>query len=65
MTVTDTLPVPAWRDDLPLEYAALVERLEPLLPCLEVPMHLQCIDAINAMKKLRGALIMAHCYQSP
>ena len=65
MTVTDTLPVPAWRDDLPLEYAALVERLEPLLPCLEVPMHLPWIDAINALKKQRGAVIMAHSYQSP
>ena len=65
MTVTDTLPVPAWRDDLPLEYAALVERLEPLLPCLEVPMHLPWIDAINALKQQRGAVIMAHSYQSP
>jgi quinolinate synthase len=65
MTVTDTLHVPAWRDDLPLEYAALVERLEPLLPCLEVPMHLPWIDAINALKQQRGAVIMAHSYQSP
>jgi len=65
MTLTDTLPVPAWHDDLPLEYAALVERLEPLLPCLEVPMHLPWIDAINALKKQRGAVIMAHSYQSP
>ncbi|MFC5440149.1 quinolinate synthase NadA [Rhodanobacter ginsenosidimutans] len=65
MTVTDILPVPAWRDDLPLEYAALVERLEPLLPCLEVPMHLPWIDAINALKQQRGAVIMAHSYQSP
>ena len=65
MITADTLPAPAWRDDLPLQYAALVERLEKLLPCLEVSMHLPWIDAINALKKQRGAVIMAHSYQSP
>ncbi|MEY2161239.1 MULTISPECIES: quinolinate synthase NadA [Pseudomonadota] len=59
------LPVPVWRDELELEYAALVERLEPLMPCLEVMLHLPWIDAINKLKKQRGAVIMAHSYQSP
>lgn len=56
---------PAWRDGLEHQYAALIERLEPLLPCLELPLHLPWIDAINALKRERGAVIMAHSYQSP
>ncbi|MGN2250180.1 quinolinate synthase NadA [Frateuria sp. GZRe14] len=56
---------PAWRDGLEHEYAGLVQRLEPLLPCLELPLHLPWIDAINALKRERGAVIMAHSYQSP
>ncbi|KZC15392.1 quinolinate synthase [Rhodanobacter sp. FW510-R12] len=65
MTASATLPVPVWRDELEHEYAALAERLEPLVPCLEIPLHLPWIDAINKLKKLRGAVIMAHSYQSP
>jgi quinolinate synthase len=56
---------PAWRDGLEHEYATLVQQLEPLVPCLELPLHLPWIDAINALKRERGALIMAHSYQSP
>ena len=59
------VPVPVWRDELEHEYAALAERLEPLVPCLEIPLHLPWIDAINTLKKQRGAVIMAHSYQSP
>ncbi|MBP1475932.1 quinolinate synthase NadA [Frateuria sp. MAH-13] len=47
------------------EYAELMQRLEPLVPCLELSMHLPWIDAINALKRERGAVIMAHSYQSP
>jgi quinolinate synthase len=65
MNDPDTLPLPVWRDELELEYAALAERLEPLVPCLEIPLHLPWIDAINKLKKQRGAVIMAHSYQSP
>jgi quinolinate synthase len=65
MNDPDTLPLPVWRDELELEYAALAERLEPLVPCLEIPLHLPWIEAINKLKKQRGAVIMAHSYQSP
>jgi len=65
MTASATLPVPVWRDELEHEYAALAERLEPLVPCLEIPLHLPWIDAINKLKQQRGAVIMAHSYQSP
>lgn len=56
---------PAWRDELMTEYAGLAGRLERLLPCVEVPMHLPWIDAIQALKRERGAVVMAHSYQSP
>ena len=59
------LPAPEWRDELLDEYADLRARLELLMPCLEVPIHLPWIDAINRLKRERGAVIMAHSYQSP
>jgi len=59
------LPAPHWRDSLLDEYAILHARLEQLMPCLEVPLHLPWIDAINRLKRERGAVIMAHSYQSP
>ncbi|HEX5961032.1 MAG TPA: quinolinate synthase NadA [Rhodanobacteraceae bacterium] len=65
MTELADLPAPTWRDELADEYAALAARLEPLVPCLEIPLHLPWIDAINRLKRQRGAVIMAHSYQSP
>lgn len=59
------LPVPVWREDLEQEYAALAARLKPLVPCLDLALHLPWIDAINRLKRQRGALIMAHSYQAP
>ncbi len=56
---------PAWRDELMTEYAGLADKLERLVPCLEVPMHLPWIDAIRKLKHERGAVVMAHSYQSP
>ncbi|MGN2246836.1 quinolinate synthase NadA [Frateuria sp. GZRR35] len=65
MSPRTTATAPAWRDGLEHEYAELMQRLEPLVPCLELPMHLPWVDAINALKRERGAVIMAHSYQSP
>lgn len=67
MADTLELPTPVWRDELNAEYAELVARLEPLVPSpkLDIPAHLPWIDAINKLKKTRGAIIMAHSYQSP
>ena len=56
---------PRWREGLETEYAPLVHKLEQLIPCMEVPLHLPWVDAINTLKKQRGAVIMAHSYQSP
>ena len=57
--------VPAWDPALEARYGPLLEKLEQLLPCLEAPLHLSWIDAINTLKRERGAVIMAHSYQSP
>ncbi|WP_425482304.1 quinolinate synthase NadA [Lysobacter soli] len=35
------------------------------MPCLELSMHLPWVDAIAHLKKSRGAVVMAHSYQSP
>src|SRR3546814_419834 len=58
-------PGPIWSDELEQEDAALDERLEQVVPCLEIPLHLPWSDAINKLKKQRGAVIMAHSYQAP
>ncbi|KGM51209.1 quinolinate synthetase [Lysobacter concretionis Ko07 = DSM 16239] len=65
MNHSTALATPRWRPGLELEYAPLVEKLEQLIPCMEVPIHLPWIDAINMLKQQRGAVIMAHSYQSP
>lgn len=56
---------PRWSADLENKYADLTARVGDILPCLEWPMHLPWIDAIQQLKKARGAVIMAHSYQSP
>jgi len=47
------------------EPSPLEARLRPLLPCLEWPLHLPWIEAIARLKAERGAVVMAHSYQSP
>ena len=56
---------PQWTPELAEQYSDLSATLEQLVPCLEVPMHLPWIDAINRLKRERGAVVMAHSYQSP
>lgn len=65
MPGTSSNTTPRWRPEFEQEYASLSEILERSIPCLEVPLHLPWIDAINALKRARGAVIMAHSYQSP
>ncbi|MEO6227152.1 MAG: quinolinate synthase NadA [Thermomonas sp.] len=65
MTDSSLPATPQWRSSLEQEYATLVDTLAQLVPCLEVPLHLPWIDAIRQLKQQRGAVIMAHSYQSP
>lgn len=65
MTTCRESTQPRWHPELEHEHAALVARLENRVPCLELPLHLPWIDAIGRLKAERGALILAHSYQSP
>ncbi|HWT14654.1 MAG TPA: quinolinate synthase NadA [Patescibacteria group bacterium] len=56
---------PAWREGMETEYADVVAKLDRLASCIEWPLHLPWIDAIRQLKRERGAMIMAHSYQSP
>lgn len=57
--------VPRWSEELEQRYAHVTERVGDAVPCLEWPLHLPWIDAIQMLKRERGAVIMAHSYQSP
>ncbi|HQW80616.1 MAG: quinolinate synthase NadA [Rhodanobacteraceae bacterium] len=61
----DIMSRPVWRDGLEHDYADVIAKLGDRLPCLEWPLHLPWIDAIRKLKAERGAMIMAHSYQSP
>ena len=63
--LSDAALRPRWHPELESKYAGLRATLERLVPCLEVPLHLPWIDAIRRLKRERGAVIMAHSYQSP
>ena len=45
--------------------AALYERVRSVVPPMEWPVHAPYIDAIRRLKRTRGAVVLAHNYQSP
>lgn len=51
--------------ELEAQYAGLYERVRERIPPLEWSLHLPYIDAINRLKLLRHAVILAHNYQAP
>ncbi len=57
--------LPRWSEELEQRYADVTARIGDTVPCLEWPLHLPWIDAIQTLKRERGAVIMAHSYQSP
>ena len=44
-------------------FAPLYERVRTVIPDVEWPIHVPHISAINALKKERNAVILAHYYQ--
>ena len=60
-------------DGVPLEYTPAVaaamadvyERVRAVVPEVEWPVHAPYIDAIERWKRRRGAVVLAHNYQTP
>jgi quinolinate synthase len=59
------LEAPAFTTEVAEATSAIYERLRPVLPEIEWPVHAPYIDAINRLKVERKAVILAHNYQTP
>src|SRR6185503_5947684 len=61
------VPLPAldWNADVERETAHLYERIKTVVPPVEWPFFAPYVKAINDLKRARGAVILAHNYQTP
>ena len=61
------LPMPpvAWTPEIERETAHLYERVKTVIPPVEWPTMAPYVKAINALKRERNAVILAHNYQTP
>jgi quinolinate synthase len=61
------LPAPSleWNAEVERDTAHLYERVKTVVPSIEWPFFAPYIRAINAVKKERNAVILAHNYQTP
>src|SRR6195256_5610973 len=61
------LPMPSleWNAEVERETAHLYERVKNVVPSVEWPFFAPYVKAINELKKARGAVILAHNYQTP
>ena len=61
------LPMPdlAYTPEVAAATAEIYERVKHAIPAIEWAVHAPYIKAINDLKKVRGAVILAHNYQAP
>jgi len=61
------LPMPSleWNETVARETAHLYERIKNVVPAVEWPFFAPYVKAINALKRERNAVILAHNYQTP
>jgi quinolinate synthase len=61
------LPAPSldWNEDVARETAHLYERIKHVVPSVEWPFFAPYVRAINELKRVRGAVVLAHNYQTP
>ena len=54
-----------WTPEVEAATAHLYDRVARVMPPIEWPFHAPYVKAINELKKVRGAVILAHNYQTP
>ena len=59
------MPSLEYTDEVARETAHLYERVKSVIPAIEWPVMAPYIKAINDLKKVRNAVIVAHNYQTP
>jgi quinolinate synthase len=59
------MPSLAWNEAVARDTAHLYERIKTVIPAVEWPFFAPYVKAINALKAERGAVILAHNYQTP
>ena len=59
------MPALEYTDAVARETAHLYERVKTVIPAIEWPVMAPYVKAINDLKKVRNAVILAHNYQTP